>query len=658
MHKNFTRPVLLIILSFLFFSNNVFSQKKKQPKFGKISMEQLKKKSHEKFPDAHAVVLFDYGRTTYEWYSGSGLQLVFERHVAIQFLDKEAFEHATFEIPLYRSGKLSERMAGVKGITYNLNEKGKYSQTKLNKKEIFSEKKNKNITIRKFTMPDVKEGAIIELKYSTTSNIYWYMPNWRFQEMIPTLYSQYEITVPEFFTFSKDFKGYYTPEILPVSTNSRDGYSSKSEGWVMKDVPAFKEEKYMRSYRNYISMLNFELYSTQFPGRGINTYIQTWDQVTGNLMESSGFGGQVKKSSFLKDDIKAVANQYESDKEKIVGIYEHIKRKIRWNSRYGEYVQNGTKKAYKEESGNVADINLLLIAALKEADFNAFPIVLSTRNNGMLPVSYPSADKLNYVIAGVELDGKNIVMDATEDEFPMGLLPIRCYNGSAILIQGGSGKQFDIKPTGKYKSIVTNDIEISPDGTISGKMKCSKSGYTALNFRRALAKAESEEKFIQKMEEDNEGLTVESHNIENADNIYKGVKEEYDVTIEDKLEMTDDLIYINPMLYEAVTENPFKLEKREYPVDFAIPIEDTYVFTLNIPEGYTVESIPEKAVVTLPEKACLYTYTIVETNGKITVTSRMKINKIIYSETEYEYLKEFYNLMIQKHAEQIVLKKV
>ena len=653
-----TRHALLILFSIFFFSNIGFSQKEKQPKFGKISMEQLKKTSHEKFPEAHAVVLFDYGTTTYEWYRGSGLQLVFERHVAIQFLDKEAFDHATFEIPLYRSGSLTERIAGVKGVTYNLDGKGKYTQTKLNKKDIFSEKKNKYTSIEKFTMPDVKEGSIIELRYSTNSDVFWYMQDWTFQDMIPTLYSQYEITVPEFLTFTKNFTGFISPEILPVSTSNRDGYQSRYEGWVMKNIPAFKDEKYMRSYSNYISKLDFELYSTQFPGSGTRNYIKTWDQVASNLMESSGFGGQLKKSGFIKDDIKTIANQYDTDEQKLVGIYEYIKTNIRWDSKYGEYAEKGIKKTYKEKTGNVADINLLLITALKEAGFNAFPIVMSTRSNGMLPLSYPSADKINYVIAGVDLDGKLMAMDATEDEFPMGLLPTRCFNGSGVLINGKSGKLINITPTGKYKSVIQNNIEISPDGTLSGKIKTSKSGYAALNFRRDLGKAGSEDKLVQQMIEENEGLSIESHNIGNAKNIYKPIKEEYDVTIEDKLEMTDDLIYINPMLFDAVTENPFKLEKREYPVDFAIPIEETYMLNLTVPDGYTVESMPEKSVVKLPEKACNFTYTASLNSGKITVTSRLKINKIVYTEAEYEYLKEFYNLMIQKHAEQIVLKKI
>ena len=205
--------------------------------------------------------------------------------------------------------------------------------------------------------------------------------------------------------------------------------------------------------------------------------------------------------------------------------------------------------------------------------------------------------------------------------------------------------------------MVQNNVTIAEDGTIAGEVKKLKSGYAALQFRYALGKAGDENKFIEEMETDNEGMTIDSHEFENLNDIYKVIKEKYEVAIENKMDMTDELIYLNPMLYEGITENPFKLDKREYPVDFAIPIDDTYMFQVKIPEGYVIESMPQKGMVTLPEKACVYTYTATKTGDKITVTSRFKITKTIYTEAEYEYLKEFYDFMIQKHGEQIVLKK-
>ena len=655
MHKNM-RSCLLILFAILFFYNNGFSQQKKQPKFGKIDMKQLKKTTHEKFPNAHAVVLFDYGYSDFEYFKSSGLKATFERHVAIQFLDKEAFDEATFEIPIYNYGGVTDRVTGIKGITYNLDDKGKYSQTKLNKKEIFSEKANKYWTNKKFTLPNVKEGSIIEIKYSVSSERFWSMKPWTFQNFIPTLYSQYEISVPDFFTFNKNFTGTLAPEIIPSTKRNRNGFDNQLEGWIMKDIPAFKEEDYMRSYINYISRIAFELYSISFPGQGVTTYLKTWNQVGENMAKASGFGGQIKKGGFIKDELKSIKSKSASKEEEMTNIYEFVKTNMRWNQRNGKY-SNGIKKAFKEKSGSAADINLLLIAALKEAGFNANPIVLSTRQNGMLPISYPSENVLNYVIAGVNLNGKLMLMDATEDEFPLGLLPVRCFNGDAVIVERKTAKTIKIEPKHKYKSVIQNVMEVSPDGTMTGTIQTSKTGYAALNFRRELEVAGGKEKFIKQMEDENEGMTVNSHEFENLTDIYKPIKEEYDVTIEDKVEVTDKLIYLNPMLYEGLTENPFKLEKRAYPVDFAIPSEEIYLLQIKIPEGYIIESMPQKALVTLPEKACVYTYSAVKTGDKITVTSRFKVKKTIYTETEYEFLKEFYNLMIQKHGEQIVLKK-
>jgi len=198
---------------------------------------------------------------------------------------------------------------------------------------------------------------------------------------------------------------------------------------------------------------------------------------------------------------------------------------------------------------------------------------------------------------------------------------------------------------------------MTPDGTLEGVMKKTKSGYEAIKFRKAFAQADNEEAFVESLQNKQEGLSIESHSFENVVNSYQSVKEEYQITLDDKTEMAGNLIYLNPMLNEAYSENPFKMEKREYPVDYAIPIEETYMFQFTIPEGYAVESMPEKTTIGLPEKATVFSYNAKLIGDKLTVISRVKINRTLFGDTEYEALKEFYNLIIKKHTEQIVLKK-
>jgi hypothetical protein len=254
----------IVILFCTLISSSLFSQAIKEPKFGKISLEQLQQKADEKFPDAHAIVLFDYGTTYYRFVPNAGLRLNTERHIAIQFFDNTEFDLATFEIPLYHNSSTKEKLENIKGYTYNLVD-GKYDRVKLSKREIIKEEIHDNLDVKKITMPNVKEGSIIELRYNVASDYYSSMAPWYFQKSVPTRYSEYNIEIPEFFTFNKNMLGYFQPFIKKRQETSMGGYRVFTEGWVMTDLPGFEKEDYMRSYKNYVSKIDFELKSIQVP---------------------------------------------------------------------------------------------------------------------------------------------------------------------------------------------------------------------------------------------------------------------------------------------------------------------------------------------------------------------------------------------------------
>ncbi len=656
MQKSASLKTLLIFFLFLIFSTSIFSQAQKEPKFGKISLEQLQKTVDEKFPDAHAVVLFDYGTTYYRFLPHAGLRLNTERHVAIQFFDNTEFDLATFELYLYHNTRGKVKLENVKGYTYNLTD-GKFDRVKFSKKDIIKEEIHDNLDVKKITMPNVKKGSIIELKYNIASDFITMNP-WYFQKSVPTRYSEYNIEIPEFFSFNKNMVGYFSPFIKKRKETSMENFRVFTEGWIMTDLPAFEEEDHMRSYKNYISKIDFELKSVQIPSRPIDYYTKSWEEIREDLMKHKYFGGTLKKVRSAK--MVDIVEKYNSgsEEERMLGIYEHIKKNMKWNGRTNKYSRAGLIKALNKGSGNSGDINLALISTLKKAGFKVDPVVLSTRDNGMLPMTHPSNDNLNYVIAAVKLEGKTIYLDATDDYYPAGVLPLRCFNGNAVVLKKDKAELIgDLIPTAKYKSVTQNKLTMTPDGTLEGTIKKTKSGYQAINFRKAYDRADNEEAFIEDLQNKHEGLTIESHQFENISDTYKSIKEEYQVTIDDKTEMAGDLIYLNPMVNNAYSDNPFKLEVRQYPVDYAIPIEETYMFQFTLPDGYIVESMPEGTTIGLPEKATLFSYNAKIIGDKITVISRIKITKTLFVGDEYEGLKEFYNLIIKKHSEQIVLKK-
>ncbi|MEM6966666.1 MAG: DUF3857 domain-containing protein, partial [Bacteroidota bacterium] len=515
-----------------------------------------------------------------------------------------------------------------------------------------------NLDVKKFTMPNVKEGSIIEVKYSVASDYYWTMSPWYFQEVVPTKYSEYNIEVPEFFTFNKNFIGYFAPHVKPRESTAQgdSDYEVVKEGWVMENLPAFESEDYMRSYKNYISRIDFELESIQAPSRPTEYFTKSWENIRDDLWKSDYFGMPIKRSKTPK----MIAKEFlgDNNEERMIAIYEHIKNKMKWDGENSKYVDKGIKKSWKEGNGNSAEINLTLLATLRAAGFDASPVVLSTRSNGMLPLMFPSADKLNYVISKVDIGEKTYYLDATDDFCPAGVLPYKCFNGEAVILGKKELQQVLLKPSQKLKSATQSTLSLDKDGTLEGVVKKTKTGYAAINFRKKYARSNSEDDLLEKLENEAPGLSIESHKFEGLNNIYEGLKEEYEVVIEEKAEVTGNMIYINPMLNNALTENPFKLEVRKYPVDYAIPIEETYMLKLEIPDGYAVETLPEISKIALPEKAGQFSYSAKMVGGEIMVLSRLRINKTLFLEDEYALLKQFYNIIVKKHAEQIVLKKI
>ncbi|HTE32789.1 MAG TPA: hypothetical protein VK666_20550, partial [Chryseolinea sp.] len=92
-------------------------------------------------------------------------------------------------------------------------------------------------------------------------------------------------------------------------------------------------------------------------------------------------------------------------------------------------------------------------------------------------------------------------------------------------------------------------------------------------------------------------------------------------------------------------------------VDFGSPEERIYMCKINIPDGYVVDELPQSKLLKLPENAAKYTYNLVQSGNTLSLTSSLQINNSLFSQEQYPNLREFYNQVVAKQAEQIVLKK-
>lgn len=673
---------LVMLVGFIF-----NSEAQKVPmKFGKIDKANLAMTEYAKDTTAAAIILCDYGWSYFNYTDNAGFQLMFERHCRIKILDKNGLNWADVSIPLYNNSFGKEKIGVIKACTYNL-ENGKIVKEKLSSKAKFKEKTSDNWTSTKFTFPNVKEGSIIEFKYTITSDFPRYFRDWQFQYSIPVVWSEYLTEIPEYYQYNKRLKGYNQLTINNVkeglgkiisttknrskefkaqpTTFSREThtYDKTTTRMVMQDVPAFESEAYMTSTGNFISKIEYELAVRRLPGRLTENYTRTWEGVNKRYLDSESFGHQYKGkllvagTDYVNEEVEKIKANHAKPKARIIAAFEFVKNHMKWDGNHGEYVRKSLRKSYMEQTGNVGEINLILTLILQKLGFDAEPVLLSTRGNGIIPPTHPSSGIFNYVVACVSYGGSQFLLDATDPLHVVNMLPFKCLNGRGRLISKEKAGWVNLY-TNKPKSTVSmHDLKISEDGIITGTSKNSRKNYAALAFRKSYESATNEEEFINEIEESNNGLEVISCKFENMTELYKPVKDSYEVIINDQIEMMGDMMFFTPLLYDQMEENPFKLENRTYPVDYGYKTEESNIYKFTIPEGYVVDEKPDGLAMTLPGDAAKYTYNISVVGNVIQIKSKFEINKTEFLPTDYPRLKKFYNQIIAKHAEKIVLKK-
>lgn len=664
----------------LFFSLPVFlfaasaSAQKPPIKFGDVPIEQLKMTRYDKDSSAAAVVLADYGESTIDYGSETGFRIEFERIRRVKIFTKDGYEWGNFSIPLYRDGSTEENLGSLKAVTYNL-ENNKVVETKMKNDAVFKEEADQNLRYVKVALPNVKEGSVIEITYRVNSPFLFNFQDWDFQSTIPTLWSEYRTRIPEYFGYKKFMQGYLavtvnetksefksfnfisrekTGIVKTSAVNEKVDYSENYTRLALKDAPAFKTEPYMTTYRDYVARINFELNSIQLPDQGLKTYNDSWADLNNDFLENESFGGVIKGSNFLKEHVEAAVAGKTDAKEKIAAIYYYVRELIDWDGQYRKYSDENLKRVIDNKKGSSAEINLTLVSMLQKAGINANPVLLSTRDHGFIRKESSVSSQFNYVIAAAEVNGKYILLDATDKSLPITLLPERCLNGEGFLVASEKSGWINITPI-KSKTAVSSELVLSGDGKLKGKMQFTHDGYFAQNIRKTYNKKGKEE-YVKDVGSAY-GWEIESSSFENLDKLQEPVKEIHEVNLNEHIQMTGDNMYINPLLVNRLDKNPFQAENREYPVDFGSPEERLYITRITLPEGWNVEELPAPKVLVLPANSAKYVYNMSQNGNIVSFTSQLVINKALFSYDEYPNLRDFYAQVVAKQAEQIVLKK-
>jgi hypothetical protein len=551
----------------------------------------------------------------------------------------------------------------MEAATYNM-EAGKIVITKLTKDSKFTEEYNKNYQIKKYTLGNVKEGSIIEYKYSIRSPFTFNLKGWAFQSEVPTIYSEYNVKIPEYLIYKPSFNGFY--RINQTKNESINAHyvtgvnsSARYTQYALENIPALKEEPFITTMDDYTTSIDFELMATRYPNDIYRDHTGTWPKIIKALVEEENFGGFIKRNSVAKSLLPTILKG-ETDTLKIVNlIYNYVKSNIKWNDSHRMYTsETNPKTILDKKTGSSADINLILVNFLKEAKIDVNPLLISTRSNGAHPGN-PQISKFNNVLAHVKIAGKDIFLDATDNDHFLGMISYESlsHQGFSIDVKSQTGTWIATEPSFLDEKVYNYALTLDKENKLKGTMLQYYKGYSALSLRNRYRSNASETEFIKNIKKNKQGLEIDSYKINNLDNFDEILNEELTVTIEENVEEAGNLIYLNPLLYERTKENFFKHETRSFPVDFAYPMKESIRATITFPDDYEIDKLPKGGVFKLPDNKGSFSISFLTQEKMVLVRSMIEINKSSYSPEDYFNIKELFKVIVERQAEQIVFKK-
>lgn len=639
-----------LLLCLLLAGSIVFGQKKNDnkdiPGYGNIEKSVLEKKVCDFDKDAEAEVLFDVGEFVCDVVGN--IQL--EKHVRIKILKESGLDHANVKIR-YHSYRNDESIMKFQAHTYNVDANGTVVATPVDKKSIIEKPLNKRYTEMVIAFPNVKVGSVIEYKYIHRNPGF---PRWYFQRDIPVDYSRLKTDVPT--QLEINLVPYCSLEYQAQEVPVRGDRSVKQ--FSMSNVPALRDEPFISTDDDYLQRVDARLIAVTLSDGRRQSLVRSWPGIIKELMEDDDFGVQLKKNIPRTDDLEAALRTVTNPYERMKTIHHYVTKNMTDNGYTSIYSYDGVKSAWKDKKGTASEINLILVNLLKDAGLDAYPVLVSTRENGQINTLIPSFEYFDKVMAYVIIDEHAYVLDASDKNTPTHLIPEDVLVTQGLVIEKLETYQWGWRTLWNNKALKKNMIIIQGNvddaGSLKGEAVINSNDYARIPRTELLKKGKDDYRKAY-LTKDNSDIQISDLTFENEthDSLPLVQKFKYSTP----LGGSGDYRFFSVNMFTGLEKNPFVAEDRFSDVFFGINQSYTIIGNFKIPEGYVVEDAPKNVRMMMPDTSITFSRITASENGTISVRINLDFKQPFYSVQDYPNFREFYKKLFELLSEQYVIRK-
>lgn len=595
--------------------------------------------------DANAMVISDMANFAF----GNG-RIIEERYRRIKIFNDNGKSEANIRIE-YNNRYGAEHILAVVAETINFNN-GKIEHTRLDSSLVYNVHTDKQKDAIVFTMPNVKAGSVITYAYVWAREASINFPDWDFQCDLPTAYSEVNVLLNPQLVFT-----------LLTSINQpfvRDTVSYGGYGhiWAMKNIPSAKNEPYMRSAADGLQRVSLILQGIHdFFGKTQNLS-DSWATVGKRVTDDKIFSKPYDQNLSDDGDLVTKAKTLKTDDEKIEFLFNQVKTQMKWNGEKNWISKDGIKSAWKKKSGNWSEVNMVLYHFLKKCGIKAYPMLVSTRNNGMLYANFPNIFQVDKLVAYVPVDSTTYyVLDASDKYNLYNEVPYELLNSCGLSLDKEKEKYNIVlmQENAPVRESLLINAEITPDGNMKGNATIDGYGYNKSGSLE-LYKTLEEKEYKQYLTDGDNNIKITSLKLENSEIDSLPLTQNIEFNL--NLAANDDqYIYFNPNIFTNLHKNPFISENRTTNIDFGYKNHITISGKFKIPAGYKIDYLPPNMNIVTQDKDISFKRLMEQDDGYISVYYVINYKKAVYLVADYPNLYAYFKKMYEMLNEQVVLKK-
>jgi len=620
--------------------------------FPPLSPDELKMSSEAHAPGAPAIILFREVDS-----DDNGITSHADSYVRIKVLTEEGRKYANVEIPF---NKATEDVVNIHARTVQPDGQAVEFHDQIFEKTIVKVQGVKFLA-KTFTLPNVQVGSILEYSYTMDLKEHQvFSSHWILSEDLFTRKARFSL---------KPYTSRYIPVGLRWSWQGLSPDSRPKEGpdhiirMEAENIPAFQAEDFMPPVNEMKSRVDF-IYESEYRETDPDSYWQHVAKSSNAMVESF-----IDKRKAVDAALATIISPSDPPETKLRKIYSRVQQ-IRNTSyerrktaqeekrdkvKVDENVEDVLKRGY----GSHRQLTWLFLALVRAAGFDAYGVLVSSRNDYFFIPKTMERWKLNSAVVLVKLDGKDLFFDPGAEFNSYGMLTWSETGVSGLHLDKDGGSWVVTTQFDSSASLVqhTAKLKLNDNGDLEGKVTVTYTGLEAMYHRVDVRNSDdiTRKKFLEDRIRNQIPVVSEVHLTSQPDwnDSESPLTAEFDVKIPAWTSNAGKRTVMPVGIFTAGEKHVFERTSRTYPIYHHYAYEKQDDITIELPEALQANSVPPPQ--SRDGHVVLYSSTVENNKTTLHVVRKFSVKFVLLDPRYYPSLREFYQFVRSGDDQQILL---